>query len=93
MDSKTNAVNEVNSYFNGPRIILVALQIPYALGIAFENIKAIIIMKSSCVTWSYGMIHTDTVSGKHKGKSSTESVIPEYFGLLVDIFNAPSYSF
>ena len=50
MDSKTNAVNEVNSYFNGPRIILVALQIPYALGIAFENIKAIIIMKSSCVT-------------------------------------------
>ena len=41
MDSKTNASNEVNSYFNGPRIILVEFQIPYALGMAFENIKPV----------------------------------------------------
>lgn len=38
MDSKTNASNEVNSYFNGPRIILVELQIPHALGNPFEQL-------------------------------------------------------
>ena len=86
MNSKTNASNEVNSYFNGPRMILVKLQIPYALVIAFENIKAIIIHHEVFMP----LDPTDKVSGKLKGISSTESVIPEYFGLLVDIFYASS---